>query len=256
MNQRRLTRNSTYITRTGIKLEGSKRQLIVIRRKRTFMRKKWKMKKTPNLSLIKPGDMLLTINTRSTLAGLRSRLVAKFGKSPYAHVATYLGKENNIRTIRDFEIFRGGKTSPMHKLTTKGVNYRVVRWVGKDGAQLEKQIEAFLHNVKATTGRYDTAQLLLYSIYQGVKSEGAKKVIEKYLKKMLDFQSRYTCSEVLSEGGDPYQKDITAGRRKAVVPPLKFDPNIDKEFVTPKVINEAVEAGLLRHITDCEWEYN
>jgi len=249
----------TYKTPSGITLESSRRRFFASRMKGSFKKKQWGMRKVPNLSLIKRGDILLTVNQRHTPAGLKSRIVAKLGKGPYAHTATYLGKENNLHQIRDFDFLKGGKTYPMRKLTTIGVDYRVLRWTGAGGKILEKQIEAFVKNVEATTGRYDNAQLLLYSIYQSVKSEGAKKILKKHLdqlKKWLDDPKRFTCSEVQAEGGDPYQKLIDEGKRTAVIPPLKAHPTLDKELVTPAVINAGVEAGLLKHITACEWKYS
>lgn len=244
-----------YTTPSGITLDGPRRRYFASRRRGYFRRKQWNMKKTPNLTLIKPGDIILTINTRSTPSGIKSRIIAKLGKGPYAHTTTYLRKENNVRIIRDWDFWRGGQNRPLNQLTQVGVNYRVVRWVGAGGATLEKQLKAFLHNVEATKGKYDTAQLLLYSLYQGVKSEGAKKMVAKYLKKILDSPNKFTCSEVQAEGGDPYPKQVQDGTMLAVLPPLKFHETLDKEFITPAVINAAVEAGLLKHITACEWKY-
>ena len=246
-----------YRTPSGIPLEGPKRRYLSLRQRVGIREKHWAMHKRPQLELVKPGDMLLTINMRSTPAGLKSRLIAKLGKAPYAHTATYLRKENNVRIIRDFEFSRGGKTYPFNQLAQVGVNYKIVRWVDSADPQVqERQISAFIKNVEATKGGYDIAQLLLYSLYQGAKGEKAKKRIEKYLKELLDRKNRFTCSESQAESGDPYQKHVLSGERTAVDPPLKFHPTIDKEFITPAVIHSAIEAGLVTLVTECEWKYH
>ena len=246
--------NTRYAGPSGIILDGARRRLLTLRRKRISTKKTWRLKTAPNLSLIKRGDLLLTINTRSTPSGLKSQLVAKFGKSRYAHTATYLGEKEHSRMVRDFAFFRGGKTYPLNSLTAVGTNYRVIRWIGAGGKKLDDQIEAFVKNVEATKGKYDNAQLLLYSLYQGIKDEGIKQIIEKHLKKLLDKEKRFTCSEAQAEAGNPYPKQMQEGKRTAVKPPLLFHPTLDKEFVTPAVINAAVKAGLLKLITECEWE--
>ena len=252
---------SNVITPSGIKLESSRRRAFLAGRKRISTKKQWVMKKIPNLALLKPGDMLLTINTRSTPSGLKSQLLAKLGKGPYAHTATYLGRrEQGTRSVRDFDFWRGGKTYPLNSLTEVGTNYKVVRWAGSTDPQVrEKQIKAFVKNIEATNGKYDVGQLLLYSLYHGAKSEGAKKVIQKYmvqLKKWFDDPKRFTCVEAQSEAADPYDKMVQLGERVAVSPPLKFHQALDKEVVTPAVVYAAIKAGILKPITECEWKYN
>lgn len=191
----------------------------------------------PALHLVKAGDILASIDTRSWI----SRGLANANGSPYSHVGVFVGRgANNELLLRDFRKGRAGITRPFKEAHKKGIVYAILRWENAT----PKQMEAFLRNINRIKGRYDTPLLLSYGINELNKALGIKRRVN------WDIDSWWTCAEHVSHAADPSKKLIDQGILEPVEPPLKPVPGLDANFVTPRIITiDGVNNKMLKIIT-------
>ena len=213
-------------------------------------RKKWKTVKTANVSKIRPGDMILTINKRHTFGGFFSRSVAKLGEGNFAHVAACVKIDSSGHIINDFKGRFGHREMSFDKLAKTGVSFKVLRWknIGPD------QLEAFIHNLSVIPkigNKYDFLQTSYYLARIAYKKATGREIPEKL---MVDFKKRFTCSEYISTAAMPTPKEVFAHGLKMPRPKLEFLPGVNREFITPAMMEAAINAGVLEVVTEQTWE--
>jgi len=227
--------NAVKCKRKNTRLEEI-RKLVQARKRKGFMPLS-EDAALPALHLVKPGDILASLNTKSFV----SRELAKIQSSPYSDVGVFVGRgANNELMIRDFRKGRAGVTRPFSEAHKKGMVYAILRWEHAS----QNQIEAFVRNVNRIKGHYDTPLLMAYGINILNHHLGIKHKVK------WDVESWWTCSEQVSHAGDPSKNLIKKGILEPVEPPLQAVHGIDPNYVTPKIIAvDGVKQKALRIIT-------
>ena len=192
----------------------------------------------PDLRKVMPGDIFASIDTKSVL----SRSIAKGINSPYSHVGVFVekGADGKLR-VKDFRKGQKDAVRPFTEAHKDGVNYVVMRWVPVS----PKQIDSFRKNIERINGKYDTPLALAYGVEIQLKRLFGLKVDLKW-----DVDKWWTCSEQISHAADPSPKMLASGVFFPVEPPLKANPYIDRNKVTPKTLAvDGVNRRALKVIT-------
>ena len=178
----------------------------------------------PDLRKVMPGDIFASIDTGSAF----SRSVAKAINSPYSHVGVFMDRTSNGELrVKDFRVGRKDAVRPFTEAHKDGVNYVVLRWVPVS----PKQIESFRKNIEKISGKYDVPLAIAYGVEVQLKRLFGIKVNLKW-----DIEKWWTCSEQVSHAGDPSPKMLASGVFFPVEPPLKPNPKMNRNNVTPKTI--------------------
>jgi hypothetical protein len=237
----------TNRTFRGIQSAYERRKARVLFSRKAQVGKGWQKEKVADLSKLKAGDIVLTVNKRP-INGIVSRAIAKAIKGTYSHVATYTGKDGDKHMIKDFKQGKGGRYRALSDLTKTGVDFLIVRWKKASPAQME----AFLYNIMALKGKYDTWQAAMYHADVVWKKFTGRSLPLKLIEKATH---KFTCSESIAEAANPTSDDVISGKLKPVKPPMHFDPNLHKEYITPRDIEAATRAGILEIVTEEKWKY-
>jgi len=192
----------------------------------------------PALHLVKPGDILASLNTKSWV----SKGLAKANNSPYTHIGVFVGRDpkTNKLLIRDFRVGREGITRPFKEAHQDGMVYAIMRWE----KATPQQLDSFLRNVHKIKGKYDIPLIAAYGINELNNYLGIKRRVN------WDVESWFTCSEQFSHAADPPKKLIANWTLEPVNPPLQVEPGLEPNFVTPRIITvNGVNNKVLRIIT-------